>query len=341
MATILILGGTSWLGGAVAARALALGHEVTCLARGESGQVPQGARLVRADRSDPAAYAGLPARASWDLVVDVARQPGHVRGAVAALAERSAHWAFVSSCSVYARHDEPGADESAALLPALDSDVAAPEQYGEGKVACERAVLAARAGAALVARSGLIVGRGDPSDRFGYWVGRFAQAAQDGGAVLVPDHPGQKVQWVDVVDLAAWLVSAGLSGTTGVHNAVGPATPLGQVLDTAARVARFAGDVVRADGVTLGRLQIQEFMGPRSLPLWLADPEWQAFMDRSGASAARAGLRSRPLEDTMADSLAWEQTLGTDRTRSRAGLDRVDELAVIESLAAQGLSIPD
>ena len=293
------------------------------------------------DRTDPTAYAALPARDSWDLVVDLARQPGHVRGAVAALAERSTYWAFVSSCSVYARHDEPGADESAALLPALVSDEAAPEQYGEGKVACEQAVLVARAGAALIARSGLIVGGGDPSDRFGYWPGRFSQAAQDGRAVLVPHHPDQSVQWVDVVDLAAWLVSAGLSGTTGVYNAVGSAAPLEHVLDTAARVAGFSGEVVRADGETLGRMQVQEFMGPRSLPLWLRDPEWRAFMDRSGAAAAGAGLTSRPLQDTMADSLAWERTLGTARKRSKAGLDRDDELAVIESLAAQGLSIPD
>ena len=209
MASILVLGGTSWLGGTVAAHAVALGHHVTCLARGESGQVAQGAGFVRADRADPAAYEALPARDSWDLVVDVARQPGHVRGAVAALAERSAHWAFVSSCSVYARHDEPGADESAALLPALESDEATPEQYGEGKVACEQAVLEARGSSALIARSGLIVGGGDPSDRFGYWPGRFAQAAEDGRAVLVPDCPDQRVQWVDVVDLAAWVVSAG------------------------------------------------------------------------------------------------------------------------------------
>ena len=159
--------------------------------------------------------------------------------------------------------------------------------------------------------------------------------------MLVPDHPDQRVQWIDVADLAAWLVSAGLSGTHGVHNAVGPAVPLGEVLDTAARVAGFAGEVVRADGETLSRLQVNEFMGPRSLPLWLRDPEWQAFMDRSSASAARVGLASRPLEDTMADAMAWERALGTARHRSRAGLDRADELAVIEALAVQGLSIPD
>lgn len=192
MASILVLGGTSWLGGAVAAHALSLGHDVTCLARGASGEVPDGARWVPADRSDPAAYEALPTHAGWDLVVDVARQPGHVRGAGRALADRTRSWVFVSSCSVYARHDEPGADESAALLPALEAETGTPEQYGEGKVACELAVRGVRGGDALIARSGLIVGQGDPSERFGYWPARFADAAQDGGPVLVPDSPDSR-----------------------------------------------------------------------------------------------------------------------------------------------------
>ncbi|MDC5697448.1 NAD-dependent epimerase/dehydratase family protein [Intrasporangium calvum] len=333
MASVLVLGGTSWVGGAVAAHALSLGHEVTCLARGESGRAPEGTTWVRADRSDPAAYEALPRDIRWDLVVDVARQPGHVRGAVRALADRTTSWAFVSSCSVYARHDEPGADESAELLPALESDTATPEQYGEGKVACEQAVAEGRGGDALVARSGLIVGHGDPSERSGYWPGRFSQAARDGGPVLVPDHPAQPVQWVDVRDLTAWLIQAGLRGTTGRYNAVGAALSLTEVLDTAAQVAGFDGEVVRAGSTALAQQDVRDFMGPRSLPLWLADPAWQSFMDRSGAAAARAGLETRSLEETMAAALAWETELGTSRPRARAGLARAEELAVIRSLS--------
>ena len=335
MASILVLGGTSWLGGAVAAHALSLGHDVTCLARGVSGEVPDGARWVAADRGDSAAYAALGTHAGWDLVVDVARQPGHVRGAVRALADRTSSWVFVSSCSVYARHDEPGADESAALLQALEAETGTPEQYGEGKVACELAVRRVRGGDALIARSGLIVGHGDPSERFGYWPARFADAAQDGGPVLVPDHPDQPVQWVDVGDLAPWLVSAGLAGTTGTVNAVGTPRSLREVLGTAARVAGFSGDIVNADPAALARQGVEEFMGPRSLPLWLHDPEWQAFMDRSAAAATTAGLTTRPLEASVTDALAWERQLGTSRPRSRAGLSRADELAAITALAAE------
>ncbi len=335
MSHVLVLGGTSWLGGAVASDALARGHDVTCLARGASGGVPRGARLVRADRRDHGAYAALPASASYDLVVDVARQPGQVRGALDALADRVGHWAFVSSCSVYARHDEPGADETADLLPPAADDPVTPEQYGEGKVACERAVLDRLGPRALVVRSGLIVGHGDPSERLGYWPGRFALAARDGGPVLVPDTADRRAQWVDVLDLAAWVVSAGLAGTSGALNAMGRSEPLGGLLDAAAAVAGFEGRrVVVTDEALLGA-GVEEFMGPGSLPLWLADPAWRAFLDRSAAAAHARGLTTRPLEDTLADALAWETTLGLDRNRSRAGLDRPTELAVLAGLGSR------
>jgi 2'-hydroxyisoflavone reductase len=84
----LVLGETAWLGGHVASAALEREHQVTCLARGFSGVVPEGVELVRADRSRPAAYDALKHQ-QWDVVVDVARQPGQVRSAVRALADRA------------------------------------------------------------------------------------------------------------------------------------------------------------------------------------------------------------------------------------------------------------
>ncbi|MDN5789372.1 MAG: NAD-dependent epimerase/dehydratase family protein [Micrococcales bacterium] len=332
MAQILVLGGTAWLGRAVVRQALAQGHEVTCLARGDR-PAPDGARLVAADRHDGTIepYAALP-DTSWDLVIDVARQPGQVRGALAALSDRAAHWVFVSSISVYADHSRPDADESAPLLPALIGDVAQAEEYGAGKVACEQAVIGARGPHALIARPGLIAGHGDPSDRFGYWPGRFALAAERAEPVLVPDRTDRACQWIDVRDLAAWLVTAGVGGTTGVMDAVGPATTLEAVLYAAIAAAGFSGRVVRAGDEALREAGVEEFMGPRSLPLWLSDPAWAGFLDRSGAAAAAAGLGHRPLTETVGDALAWERELGLGRPRAGAGLDRPDELALIAAL---------
>jgi 2'-hydroxyisoflavone reductase len=329
---MLVLGGTAWLGGELTRQALAAGHDVTCLARGESGAVPGGARLVVADRTDPLAYAALPAREAWDLVVDLARQPGQVRGALAALADRVHHWAFVSTGSVYADHSTAGAGTDAALLPPLESDVATPEEYGRGKVACEQACRAARGEALLVARSGLLAGYGDPSDRVGYWPGRFALAREDGGPVLVPERRDASAQLLDVVDLASWLLRAGLSGLTGTVDAYGPRRVLGDVLDAAQRVSGFTGAVVPVSDADLVAAGVEEYMGRGtigSLPLWLHDPDWAGFGARSTASAQAAGLTARGLDETLADALGWERELGLARTGRRAGLDREDELVLV------------
>ena len=332
-ARVLILGGTAWLGGEVARQAVAAGHDVTCLARGESGSAPAGVTWVRADRNAPEAYREVADR-RWDLVVDVSRQPGQVRTAVAALADRAAHWVFVSTGSVYADHSGPVAGPDSTLLPALDGDVASMEDYGPGKVACERLCRDARGDDLLVARSGLIAGHGDPSDRFGYWPGRFALAAQDGGPVLVPARLDRPAQLVDVVDLAGWVLSAGLGGVTGTVDAYGPRRVLRDVLELARDVAGFSGETVPLTDDVLVASGIEEYMGPRSLPLWIQDPAWAGFSDRSTQSAEAAGLRARELGTTLRDALEWERELGLARNDRKAGLDRADELALVGKAAA-------
>jgi nucleoside-diphosphate-sugar epimerase len=325
---VLILGGTAWLGGVVARYAVDQGHAVTCLARGESGSVPDGARLVTGDRNRPDAYQAL-VDTRWDLVVDVSRQPGQVRSALNALSDTSERWVFVSSGSVYADHSRPGAGLETPLLPALDGDEATMDTYGEGKVACEEACWSARGDDVLVARSGLIVGYGDPSDRLGYWPGRFALAQEDGGPVLVPERTDRPAQFLDVGDLAGWIVDAGLRGVTGAVDAYGPRRVLRDVLAVAREVAGFSGEEVPVPDETLRDAGVEEYMGARSLPLWIADPEWAGFNARDTASAQAAGLRARDLTDTLRDVLAWERELGLDRTGRKAGLDRSDELLIL------------
>ena len=332
--SILVLGGTSWLGGHVARAGLEAGHEVTCLARGESGTVPDGAVLVTGDRTTTQGYDGLSSAAGWDLVVDVTRQPGQARSALAALSDRAARWAFVSTGSVYADHSKHDAGLDTPLLPALEDDVATLEQYGEGKVACELVCHAARGDDVLVARSGLIIGYGDRSDRFGYWPGRFALAAQDGGPVLVPERLDRPAQFVDVLDLAGWLVRAGLSGTTGTVDAYGPVRSLADVLSVCRQVAGFSGRMVSAPDEALESAHVEEYMGERSLPLWIRDPAFAGFDDRSTTSADAAGLTCRDLRATAAGALAWEREQGLARTGRRAGLDRAAELELVGDLAS-------
>ena len=324
--SLLVLGGTAWLGREVAATAAASGQRVTTLARGQSGAPPADVEVVLTDRSVVGAYDGVRDR-DWDVVVDVSRQPSHVAGALDALADRAASWVFVSSASVYAGGEVPDADENAELLTPHDGDDDGWETYGARKVACERLVAEAVGDRALVARSGLIAGPGDHTDRTGYWPLRFAHPAGPDGAVLVPDSP-LLTQVLDVRDLAHWLVQAGLAGSVGVVNASGPVVPLADHLGAARRVAGHTGPLVSVDQGWLEAHQVAPWSGDRSLPLWLPLPEYAGFMARSTAAAQALGLVARPLEDTLADTLAWEVSSGPGRAR-KAGLSPRDELALI------------
>ncbi len=239
---LLVLGGTAWLGRQLSREAIERGHDVWCLARGESGPVAQDATPVPVDRRADGAYDGVRGR-EWDAVIDVAWQPGLVRSALAALGDRAGQWVYVSSCSVYASHATHGADESAELLAPTDMDEVGMDLYGPAKVACELACGSTRGPNVLIARSGLIGGPGDSSDRAGYWV---ARAARDQDApMLVPDSPQGVTQVIDVRDLSGWLISCLQRQTVGTYDAVGPVIALDEWIDLSRRIGGHTGPVVR------------------------------------------------------------------------------------------------
>ncbi|MDA3803430.1 NAD-dependent epimerase/dehydratase family protein [Clavibacter sp. CT19] len=319
---VLVLGGTAWIGRLVAERLVARGDRVTCLARGASGSAPAGARHVVADRDGDDAYDAV-ASADWDEVVDLTSSAAHARAAVAALADRARHWTLVSTVSVYASFERAGDDESAAVVDPVDLD-----EYGQAKVAAERAVTAALAGRRMIVRPGLMAGPGDDSDRFGYWPARFALAGD--GPVLVPDASDRRVQVIDARDLADLVVEVGVRGLDGVVDAVGESVPLAEALDLAADAAGSTGERVVASDARLADAGVRHWAGARSLPLWLPR-EAGGMLARSDAGIRALGVARRPLAETMRDVLADERDRGVDRAR-RSGLTRDEELAVLSDL---------
>ena len=324
---LLILGGTQWLGRTLADAAITRGDRVTCLARGESGAVAPGTELIVADRSQPGAYDAVADR-DWDAVIDVTRQPGFARRAAADLAPRAAHWTFISSGNVYATQDEPGADESAGLMPPLESDESTPDTYGEAKSAIEQAYGDALGDRLLVVRPGLIAGPGDASGRSGYWV---ARAARDDDPMLVPDIMDAAVQAIHVDDLVRFTLDTIAARRTGAFNAVGDRVTFEDWLETSRAVGGFGGEMVAVSPEWLAEQGVAEWSGPDSLPLWIIDPAWNAFLDRSNAAAKAAGLRLRPLEQLLAETLEWERGQGLDRERG-AGLTKSREQELLAAL---------
>ena len=316
MTRVLVLGGTGWLGREIARVAVAGGAEVVCLARGESGEVPDGAELVQADRLSPGAYDKV--AGEWDEVVELAYEPELVTSALDALAVHASHWTLVSSVSVYAHNDEPYADETAALVEPRDLS-----EYADAKVAAEQ-ISARRIGnRLLIARPGLIVGPGDPSDRFGYWPGRLRQ----GGRILVPAVEGRYVQVIDVADLATWIVSAGRAGLTGAVNAVGTVYTMEEFFGAACAATGFQDELVSlADDVLLAQ-DVHYWAGPRSLPLWLPMSD-SAFAQRDGSVFLSSGGSLRSLNETLIRALEDEIERDLGRAR-RSGLTAAEESAIL------------
>lgn len=307
---LLILGGTRFLGRHLAEQALAAGHAVTLLHRGQSGPglFPQAEHRI-ADRNGDLAALAESAGGTWDAVIDTsAYVPRHVRRVAEVLAGRVGHYQLVSTISVYAEFADAGTPEDAprAVLADPATEQVTGETYGGLKALCEDAAWAAEAafgGRVLVNRPGLLVGPFDPTGRFSWWV----QRVQQGGTVLAPGDPATPVQFIDARDAAAWMLRQAEAGTTGVANLTGPVQPLtlGALLDTAVATLGPAGTTLRwVDEAWLLAQGVQPWS---DLPVWL--PRAQAGLHAvSLARAVATGLACRPLAETLRDTAAWLAT---------------------------------
>ena len=310
-----MLGGTVYLGRHVVEVALARGHEVTLFNRGRTNpDLFPGVGRLRGDRDgDLGALAG----GRWDAVVDTSGYvPRQVRASWEALGERVGHYVFVSSISVYADRLKPGLEEGDAVeaLAAGAPEALSGETYGALKARCEAALEALAPGAVTVVRAGLIFGPHDTTERSQYWPLRLER----GGEVLAPGRPGRPVQLVDVRDLAGWIVGAAESRLPGVFNATGPREELtmGRFLEACRAVAGGEARLAWVDEAFLLEAGVAAYS---ELPLWVPEA-YQAFGTVNVAKALGAGLRFRPLEATLRDTLAWARTLPPGPRPSRAGV---------------------
>jgi 2'-hydroxyisoflavone reductase len=316
---ILVLGGTLFLGRHVVDAACERGHDLTLFNRGQTRpDLFPGVEKLRGDRDgDLTALAGR----DFDAVVDTSgRVPRLVTETLAALGDVG-HYTFVSTISVYADLSTPPT-ESSPLAVLQEPTEVWEEAYGELKALCESAVRE-RFPDAFIPRPGLIVGPWDPTGRFTYWPARLAA----GGRVLAPLPREADTQVIHARDLADWIVRAAEEGLGGTYNAVGPVTTRERVLETCRTVAAADAELVWVDPNFLNEQGVEEWM---ELPLWLYDEKYRGMLSVDASPAFAAGLRTRPLEETVRDTLDWAQSAEAP-AEYPAGLAREKEQAVLDA----------
>ncbi|MFC5467539.1 NAD-dependent epimerase/dehydratase family protein [Cohnella suwonensis] len=326
---VLILGGTVFLGYHVARSALEAGHEVTVFSRGLSkpaGPLP-GAERLTGDRDGNLDALG---ERKWDFVIDTSGYvPRVVRQSVERLTDAVGLYVFVSSISVYDGFREPRKDETHAtgtLDDPLTEDVA--KAYGPLKASCEEVVREGFPGRALIVRPGLIVGPNDPTDRFTYWPVRL----REGGETIAPGLPDAPVQFIDVRDLAEWIVRMAESRRTGTYNATGPAIRT-TMKDFLERTNQASGGGAGFEWVD-NEFLLANGAGPwMELPLWIpgtgetADARYMLDVDIDRALAE--GLTFRPLEETIEATLEWDDAR-TDGKVRKAGMNAEKEKKILD-----------
>ncbi|MEH0526887.1 NAD-dependent epimerase/dehydratase family protein [Streptomyces stelliscabiei] len=308
---LLMLGGTEFVGRAVVESALARGWEVTVFHRGRHAPVA-GVRSLLGDRTAPDGLAALAdARADgseWDVVVDTwSAAPRAVRDTARLLSGVAERYVYVSSCSVYAWPPAAGYDERAPLVDGASPDADGTD-YAHDKRGGELAAIEAFGpDRSLLVRSGLILGPYENIGRLPWWLTRVAR----GGPVLAPGPRDLPLQYVDVRDLAAWILGAAEQGASGAYNLIGPTgtTTMGELLDACVRVTGGSAELRWTSPELILGAGVEPWT---QLPVWVpGGSDLHDALHRADVSRAlRDGLRCRGVEETVRDTWEWLTELG-------------------------------
>jgi 2'-hydroxyisoflavone reductase len=324
---VLVLGGSVFLGRAVVAEAQAAGAQVTVFNRGESGTTPDGAEQVIGDRTVPSDLAALAGR-HFDIVVDTSGYvPIDVALSASLLAPTCDYYAFVSTINVFpdwptvADYRSGGVHDGNPDATRADAPADPAAGYGWLKAGCEQAVLrefGVRRSSLL--RGGCIVGPDDSQvGRLPWWIDRVAR----GGEVLAPAGPEDVVSLIDARDIGRFA----LERPTGAFEVTGPPVTRAELLNTCRDITDSNAEFTWVAGEWLAAQDVEEWT---EIPLWSSSP---GTFGHDNSVAVAAGLRSRPLQDTVADTWAWQQAVpgGWQVAPRTPGLDPAKEASLLDA----------
>jgi len=327
---ILVLGGTHHVGRAVVESALARGDQVTTLSRGASGPPALGASPRFADRTDPVSLAAALGDDEWDAVVDTwSLAPRVVLDSARLLAGRAGHYTYISSRSVHVWPIPVGAGESAPVVDADPADDDASD-YSAAKRGGELAAQEGFGGPVLLPRPGLILGPYERVGRLPFWLRRI----RSGGRVPCPGPAGRPLQYIDARDLAEWVLAAAARGLTGEFNTVSRPghTTMRELLEQCRTVTGSDAELVWVNPEAVAAAGVAPWT---ELPIWVPPTGEYAGLHEADVSAAySAGLRCRPVAETVADTWAWLLAEGLPAPahpgRAAGGMDAAAEQRLLE-----------
>ena len=330
---ILFLGGTGFLGPHTVNAALAQGHEVTLFNRGKTNpEMFSELEKIKGDRNTDDIK--KLANREWDIVIDTsAYYPRSVNLAMEVLKNNVKQYLFVSTISVYANWSKPGMDESTPVgtteNPAIEE--VNGETYGPLKALCEQAAEKHMPGKVCVIRPGLIVGPRDKTDRFTYWPVRIKK----GGDVLAPGDGNDFIQFIDVRDLAEWMVHCVEKNINGIFNAQsnGRDITMRQLLDTCVSTLNPKANLVWVDTDFLEKHQVAPW---QEMPVWIpAAGDYAGSGMMSSKKAYANGLKQRPIQTIVKDCHTWFADLPAERqAKLRAGISAEKEAKVLAAWKA-------
>lgn len=312
---ILFLGGTGFIGPHIIRALLRDGHEVTLFNRGNRDELfpdlefIQGNRIPSIDPGLAPLEKAVADGRRWDAVIDTSNVHRWVRDSAAILRDAVDLYVYTSSMSVYADNSTPDQDESAPLITMPDELADTIDRlpydmnyFGAVKARSEQAALDVFPDRTLIVRPGLIVGPRDFSHRFTYWPWRV----RAGGEVLAPGAPDHRISYIDARDLADFLAVNIANATRGIFNTVGPADEvlsIGTLLQTCRQTLDADATFTWIDEQFLAENAVFPWA---HLPVWIPPADgYQGFHTRTIEKARTAGLKTRPLADTIRDTMLW------------------------------------
>jgi 2'-hydroxyisoflavone reductase len=304
---ILILGGTSFLGPHQIAYALKRGHEVSIFTRGKTipkihQELFSKVEHLIGDREDN--LEALKNR-KWDVVIDNSgRKTKWTEDTAQLLVNQVEYYMYTSSISVYYPYFGGDFSENRSLVTEIPADASEEEiqsyEYGVMKANSELATLNTFGPErSFIVRPTLIVGPGDRTDRFPYWLARL----EKGGDIIIPGRTDEVIQYIDVRDLAEWMIRLVENKTTGIYNGSGP----GFKMTTNAFVhgihANYNSPV---NYIQIDDLTFLEENGLYAIQPWVIElPEYAGMSKSDNSKAIEADLQFRPLSETVSATKEW------------------------------------